>query len=76
MGTFFIPANIGAQEGGLQVVAAGLTGDPNAGLALAVVRRIRDLVFILWGLALAWRDGITPRTVEAAEDADAGAGRP
>ena len=51
-GTFFIPASIGAQEGAFLLVLTAITGSPGLGVAVAVVRRIRELVWISWGLAL------------------------
>ena len=53
-GTFFIPASIGAQEGVYVLVAGALTGSPAAGLAAALIRRCRDLVWIAAGLAVGW----------------------
>lgn len=52
----FVPAHLGAQEGALTMIAGALTGNPAAGLAAALVRRGRELVWILWGLALGWND--------------------
>lgn len=51
-GSFFIPLSLGAQEAGLVVifVAMGLTG--NLGLAVSLVRRIRELIWIGLGLLL------------------------
>lgn len=59
-GTFFIPASIGAQEGAFVLVCAVLTGSPSAGLAAALVRRMREIVWILGGLALGWRYAFRP----------------
>lgn len=53
-GTFFIPGRLGAQEGALMVVTAAITGSPALGLAAALVRRIREVVWIVWGLGLGW----------------------
>lgn len=53
-GAFFIPGRIGAQEGGFMVVCAAVTGSPTLGLTVALVRRIREIVWIVWGLALGW----------------------
>lgn len=50
--TFFIPASIGAQEGGFLLVCAAMTGAPSLGVAVAVVRRIREVVWIVWGMGL------------------------
>lgn len=53
-GSFFIPLSIGAQESGLVVifVAMGLTA--NLGLAVSLVRRIKDLTWVGGGLMLGW----------------------
>ncbi len=51
-GTFFIPASIGAQEGVFLVVFSALTGSPVLGVAVALVRRFREILWILWGLML------------------------
>ncbi|MFQ5533632.1 MAG: flippase-like domain-containing protein [Sphingomonadales bacterium] len=53
--TFFIPANIGTQEGAFVVIVSAVTGDPTLGLAVAMVRRGREIVWVVWGLALGWR---------------------
>jgi uncharacterized protein (TIRG00374 family) len=50
MATFFIPANAGSQEGGFAYLAP-LLGLPPYGVALAVLRRCRDVVWVLFGLA-------------------------
>lgn len=57
MATFFIPANAGSQEGGFAYLAP-LLGLPDYGVALAVLRRCRDVVWVLYGLAyLAYTEG-------------------
>lgn len=53
-GTFFIPASIGAQEGAFVLVCATLTGSASSGLAAALVRRFREIVWIGSGLVLGW----------------------
>lgn len=66
-GTFFIPASIGAQEGVYVLVAGALTGNPAAGLAAALIRRCRDLLWIAAGLAAGWRHaGVAARAGGAA----------
>ena len=59
-GTFFIPASIGAQEGAFVLVCAVLTGSPAFGLAAALIRRFRELVWISGGLLLGWRFSSRP----------------
>ncbi|MFQ5766341.1 MAG: lysylphosphatidylglycerol synthase transmembrane domain-containing protein [Rhodospirillales bacterium] len=51
-GTFFIPASIGAQEGAFLLVCGAITGSPSVGVAVSVVRRLREVIWIVWGLAL------------------------
>jgi uncharacterized protein (TIRG00374 family) len=51
-GSFFIPLSLGAQEGAMVVVTSALTGSTSAGLSAALVRRARELLFIVWGLWL------------------------
>ena len=49
---FFVPANLGTQEGALVLVCGALFGSPALGLALAAIRRVRDLVWIAGGLVV------------------------
>ena len=51
-GTFFIPAHIGAQEGAFLLTYSALTGSPELGVAVALVRRFRETLWLLWGVAL------------------------
>lgn len=59
--TFFIPASIGAQEGGFLLVTAALTGLAPLGVALALVRRLRELVWIAAGFGLGFWFSLAPR---------------
>ena len=59
-GTFLIPASLGAQDGALFLVTAAMTGQPTTGLALAVVRRFRELVWLAGGALVGWT--FMPRT--------------
>ena len=68
--TFVIPASIGAQEGAFVLIAGAITGQPALGLAVALVRRAREMVWILAGFALGWRYAFRSKMV-AAEFADA-----
>lgn len=54
-GAFFIPAGIGAVEAGMVLIIQLLTGLPALGLAVSAVRRAREVLWIIWGLALGWR---------------------
>jgi uncharacterized membrane protein YbhN (UPF0104 family) len=51
---FFVPGHIGTQEGTLVVMSGIITGSPTLGFAVAVIVRCREMMLILWGLALAW----------------------
>ncbi len=53
-GAFFIPAGIGAQEGTFMLVCGAITGSPTLGIALALVRRAREVLWIFVGLFLWW----------------------
>ena len=64
-GSFFIPANLGASEAGFVVLVGALTGQPPLGLAAALVRRARELLWIVAGVALGWRLSFSPSVVAA-----------
>jgi hypothetical protein len=60
MMTGFVPARLGADEGGAMSAFAASGLSPALGLALALTRRARDLSWALVGLAwLAWRSQIS-----------------
>ncbi len=59
-GTFFIPGSIGASEAGFLIMVEALTGQASLGLALALVRRARELVWIAWGFLLGWLHALRP----------------
>lgn len=67
MATFFIPANAGSQEGGFAFLAPLLGVAGPHGLALAVLRRCRDVLWVGFGvLYLAATEGrVLFRPVEA-----------
>ena len=52
--TFFIPASIGAQEGAFAIMLSVILGDPAIGLAAALVRRFREITWIVMGLVVGW----------------------
>ena len=65
----FIPLSLGTQEGALFMVTAAITGDGASGVAISLVKRMREIVWIAWGFAIGWRMLITskkplPRTVQ------------
>ena len=53
-GIFFIPASLGTQEGTFILVCSAITGNPGTGLAVSIVKRFRELLWILAGLAVGW----------------------
>jgi hypothetical protein len=67
---FFVPAKMGTQEGGKTLIflVAGL--DPAKGLALVLIRRIRELAWAAVGLGLL---GAMPRRETRLSRDDAGA---
>ena len=54
-GIFFIPASIGAEEAALAAIVTAITGESGLGLAVSFVRRYRELLWIVYGVLLAWR---------------------
>lgn len=52
---FFVPGDLGTQEVAHVLICTAVTGSPALGLALAAVRRARDLLWIAWGLGIGWR---------------------
>ena len=49
---FFVPARLGTQEGGKYMIFQLLNLDPRTGLSLGFVRRLRDIVWGLVGMAV------------------------
>lgn len=53
-GTFFIPAGIGAQDGIFFLVCKVITGQPELGVAVAMIRRFREFIWVGLGLLIYW----------------------
>jgi len=53
-GAFFIPASIGAQEGAFVLVCGAITGLPSIGVSVSVIRRIREVIWVVWGFLLGY----------------------
>ena len=51
-GAFFIPAAIGVQEGAFLLVCGAITGSAPIGVAVSVIRRIREVTWIILGFAV------------------------
>lgn len=49
-GTFFIPGSLGAQEGGYVLLLLGFGFDEVTGIIFALIRRMRELLWILVGI--------------------------
>ena len=60
---FFVPAKVGTQEGGKVLIFTLLGLDPGKGLALGILRRIRELTWALIGMLILSRQQLTPRPV-------------
>lgn len=52
---FFVPAKAGTQEAGKVLVFTLLGLDPAQGLAVGILRRVRELAWAGFGMALLWR---------------------
>jgi len=65
VGSFFIPLSIGAQEGGFIIIFSAMGLPPGMGLTLSFVRRIRELIWVGLGLALAGQMEFNPNSEES-----------
>ena len=66
-GTFYIPASIGAQEGAFMVAFEVLTGQGSVGLAVGLIKRGRELLWIALGFGAGWLFSLRPTLHEARE---------
>jgi uncharacterized membrane protein YbhN (UPF0104 family) len=64
-GAFFIPGGLGVQEGAFMIVIEAMTGQGVLGLAVAVIRRFREIVWIAWGILLG---GFSSFSLQMAEE--------
>lgn len=64
--TFFIPAGLGVQEGTFLLVLGTMTGSPALGVAVGVLRRFRQLVWIMLGVGASWLFGVRLPAARAA----------
>jgi hypothetical protein len=67
-GAFFIPAAVGVQEGTFMVACRAVTGTNATGITMSVVRRCREIIWVILGLLLYWMYSMRPaaRTAESA----------
>jgi hypothetical protein len=57
---FVIPANIGTQESILLVMCEFTTGVPAVGVAVSLLRRFREILWIAGGLVIGWSFSLKP----------------
>ena len=50
----FIPGSLGVTEGTMMLMYGSLIGDPSVGVAVALVRRLREVVWVTAGLVFGW----------------------
>jgi uncharacterized membrane protein YbhN (UPF0104 family) len=69
---FFIPGQVGAAEGVYALVFKAIGLSASAGFALALARRLRNLLFAGIGLALTplWRNALLGREPHLKADSD------
>ena len=60
-GTFLIPASIGAQEGAFMLVFTVITGSPALGIAAAMIRRFREILWLIWGALVGAGFSLSPK---------------
>jgi len=63
--TFFIPGHLGSQDGIIALVAGALTGSPAIGLAVALIRRARELLWAGAGLGIGGWFGLRAALAES-----------
>ena len=51
-GTFFIPAGLGSQEAVFMIATEAITGQSILGIAAALIRRVREIVWMIWGFSI------------------------
>ena len=67
-GSFFIPLNIGALEGGVLLIFTAMGMPSDLGLTVAFVRRIKELVWVGVGLAMGWGLAFQPAQAQKEEN--------
>ncbi len=68
---FFVPAKVGTQEGGKVLIFTALGLDPAKGLAVGILRHLRELTWSSIGVLLWWREQNrtpSPLTVQRQRD--------
>ncbi len=54
-GTFFIPGTLGTQEAAFLLATGAITGEPALGVAVAMMRRVREIIWFILGFSLGWQ---------------------
>ena len=54
-GTFFIPGTLGTQEAAFLLATGAITGEPALGVAAAMMRRVREIIWFILGFSLGWQ---------------------
>ena len=54
-GTFFIPGTLGTQEAAFLLATGAITGEPALGVAAAMMRRVREIIWFIFGFSLGWQ---------------------
>ena len=54
-GTFFIPGTLGTQEAAFLLATGAITGEPALGVAAALMRRVREIIWFILGFSLGWQ---------------------
>lgn len=52
---FVVPASIGTQEGTFVLICGAISGSPALGLAVSLIVRFRELIWIVLGLGIGWK---------------------
>ncbi len=59
---FMIPGALGAQDGAFVFATLAITGQPHAGVAVALVRRAREIFWVVVGAVIGLREWLLVRT--------------
>jgi uncharacterized protein (TIRG00374 family) len=59
--SFFIPGNLGTQDAAYTLMVAAFTGVPTAGLGAALLRRLREVLFVAAGFLVGARSALPLR---------------
>ncbi len=66
---FLVPGSVGTQEATFLIVCGAITGSPDVALAMALIRRARELLWVCLGLLIGWAFSLRKRMVRARSSA-------